>query len=150
MLNTVKKFNDSKRVALVYGMLLAFGLLIIPIGAFGIFILTHESSNGWSLLGGVWFIMLSVGATVKTVPLCVKDFKNPPVDSDSPMNLWLPLLLIASAALFTYAEYGSYGGRVKQFIAAAPAKMITTILPGTNELFESIEKFDIEELEQNK
>lgn len=150
MLNLLKKFNDSGRVSLIYGVCFAYCTLIIPLGALGLFIITNENSSGWSLLGGLWLISLSVGCAIKTFPAIIKDFNCPTIGNSSPNNMWLPIMLTALASLFIYAEYGKYGDRVNQFIAAMPATVVTTVLPFTAEVFESIETLHIKELEQYK
>ncbi|MGR5296955.1 hypothetical protein ACPV5U_19160 [Vibrio mediterranei] len=136
MLSAIKQFNDSKRVCAVYGMVFATSLITAPLTIFGL-LLMFGDADSWAKLGGLWLTALGLGVASKTVPEFIKEYKNPSDRPDKPMNLWLPVLLIMVGFVALYAEHGEHGGTLKDYVGAAPAKLVFYAMPG---LFKTLDK----------
>lgn len=145
ILRWLKLYNDSPVVAVVYGVALA-GPLLAALAWVGLVSVARMDLLG-VVFGGL-ILSLVVMVICATIPLGV-GLITEPEQSDSPMNLWLPVMLTFTFALNLYMEHGEYGGQVKQFVFGLPNKVLGVVNPTYGEVIRLIEKNKTDGLKKN-
>ncbi len=150
MLSSIIKFNNSKRVSAVYGMVFASLLITGPLIIFGLMLIFGDTDSSWAKLGGIWLTALGLGVAFKTAPEFIKEYRSPSGQLDSPMNLWLPVILIIFAFVSLYAKHGEHGDIVQQYMLSAPVKFMSLVAPHSFEMLENGLANGIEDFEKAK
>ncbi|WP_435000029.1 hypothetical protein ACRZ5S_22985 (plasmid) [Vibrio scophthalmi] len=146
MLSAIRKFNNSKHVCAIYGMVFATLIITAPITCFGLLLIFGDTEI-WSKLGGIFLTAMGLGLILKTVPEFINEYKDPSSQPDDPMNLWLPIVLILSCLLFAYIEHGKHGNTVKGWVVDGIFGITTTVFPFTSDavdMMNELEKLKVE------
>lgn len=150
MLSAIRKFNDSRRVSAVYGMVLASLCITVPLTILGLMLIFGDTDSSWAKLGGIWLTALGIGVAVKTAPKFIEEYRSPSGQPDNPMNLWLPLTLLIFAFVSLYAKHGEHGDIVQQFMLSASSKFMSLAAPHSFEMLENSLANGIEDFEKAK
>ncbi|MGQ6030138.1 hypothetical protein ACUNHT_14500 [Serratia sp. IR-2025] len=123
--NQIKRFSNSKRVALIYRLGFCTSIYLGVTTAIGV-IFTNYSFDFLLL---ILFLLYFTGAYVNIILMELNSFKRNLVGESRPNNIWLPIMAAFITAIVLYISYGEYGAELEEFVFCTTRIVLRLIYP---------------------